>query len=456
MIESVGLATFLDIIKNNDFSNEQVENIYRSFLKYDSDFKNFDFLIATNDLKDSGFSTTCLSDLNHNIFLDQNSKTISVSHPFQEYKNLIYLSEVPKREIKIDSSIFVDSNSMDIFNRHHIVENNNELISFIVQNNLDINYLPYILEDYVNKEHENPKIEKTKQRVHEFEIISHLDKQYYKKHQKISIDNDLLKKYGYIELEELVRDRFYYFTHFFPKNYSKDVNCPNSVVMHLPTNKDYHFDINYFIADYNFIYLFILQIVLDKRIAKKSSTSIKIKNLYLLMAKTGRIYKQILHLAYNYYENQTLVDSFMVFDLRGNSDKTLHKAHNISWDIFLYTTSNLMMQTSGNHKEINYDFHLPFFLTQDNKFYKSFVSPYKQKIIVFDKSKAKGKQRPFYGVSSVSKADIVIDKIIESLHKKSFINRDKYYKLNENINKRLSISLLLKEQLERQINKVFT
>jgi len=40
MINSMRLATFLEKINNNDLSNKE-------FLKYDSDFNNYDFLIAT-------------------------------------------------------------------------------------------------------------------------------------------------------------------------------------------------------------------------------------------------------------------------------------------------------------------------------------------------------------------------------------------------------------------------
>ncbi len=440
------------MILDETCSNQNIVAIYKRYLSKYPSFKKYNFVIGTNDTSFTNFYLTGANKLNQNMFVDpKDNKGISIYHPYSKYQTLLYLSPELKNEVVTNANVFVDSNTMNALNKKS--DQDNELLDFIVKNNIQINYLPYILEDYINPYRASKKEEKTFEKIRNFEIVSNIDKKHYLDTHNIQIDMTLLRNHGYNSLDQLLEDKKFFFSHFFEKKHAKEVICPRNTLF-LENTTSYMFNIQHYLSDYNLIYGLVLNILMQRWV--NISTYDKLEKIYLLMIKQGRVLKQILHLAYCYYENINGVNKFLTFDKTWDIDKILEKTKNITWDIFLYFKSRDFIGLQ-DQEGIKIDLSLPFFMTKDHKFYDSFAKDYDYKVVIINTDSSQ-KTQPYVSVTTPSETTIALDNIIEKIYNSNsheISKKAKYHKIFKNPDKLHSYSILFKNKMESEAIKIF-
>ena len=263
----------------------------------------------------------------------------------------------------------------------------------------------------------------------------------------------LLRNHGYNSFDHLLEDKKFFFSHFFEKKHAKEVICPRNTLF-LENTTSYMFNIQHYLSDYNLIYGLVLNILMQKWV--NISTYDKLEKLYLLMIKQGRVLKQILHLAYCYYENINGVNKFLIFDKAWDIDKILEKTKNITWDIFLYFKSRDFIGLQ-DQEGIKIDLSLPFFMTKDHKFYDSFAKDYDYKVVIINTDSSQ-KTQPYVGVIAPSETTIALDNIIVKIYNSNFnevSKKSRYHKLFKNPGKLHSYSILFKDKMEYELIKLF-
>ena len=246
----------IDNVILNNGSNIEFEKIYKDYLIKYPILKNYTLIIGTNDTSNNYFHKTIPAFLNEKSFFDyNNNQKINVNHNWFEFSNIIYLSNKMTDSLPtFDSTIFVDSNAMNIIDkfRQSPQDYKNSFLDFKIKYDIDLNYLPYILEDYVNPEHESLNLNKTRSKIESFEIVNNLDKKFYYKTGRIRIDQKKLEAEGYKTFEAFINDKLFYFANnFFEKKYCKFISLPKSTVLVTSDKNDIKF--NDYFSMYNLI-----------------------------------------------------------------------------------------------------------------------------------------------------------------------------------------------------------
>lgn len=396
------LSEFIQKIIQTE-SNREIVHIHFDYnQKYDF-IKNYSLIVGTNDDEGSDFCVGILSKLNQKKFYDTDKNEIFVEHNFSQYKNVLYLSGEIKKQVIVGSSVFIDSNSINMFERFYNTQVLNDFIEFKYNYNIDMNYLPYILEDYVNPHNKSKKTDKTLSKIKIFEIVNNLEYDDFIKTGTISENKILLIKNGYANIDELVEERLFYWTHFIEKNIAQNVqlNDSNTFV------SEQKLDINLFLSDYYFIYAFLIKAVIEH--SKNIPIEEKIINFYHEMILNGRIFMHLLEFIYDYFSNQSNINQFMNYDNSWTCDRIFLETHNKAWDIFLYYKAS--QSTITNFGENNSDFNVSFFLTKDRKFYTNYVKGYKNKVYLINESNI---ERPFVVANEPTERSEAVRKILSS------------------------------------------
>lgn len=446
-----------EIIDSGD--NKNIKKVYENCLEEYPILKNYSLIIGTNDTKNDYFHKTITNNLNEKSFYDYNTKQdICINHPFMDYTNILFLS---KNHLKnnlptFDYTVFVDSNAINFFHKFYMSpkENKNTYIDFIIKNKVDMNYLPYILEDYINKHHKNPQFKRTWDKIKSFEIVNNFDKEYYTLTGKIKFDQKLLESEGYNSVRNFIEDKKFYFANFFERKNAKEIILPNKSLYYSGKKV---IDFNGYFSQYWLIYGYVLNILIEKH--SKNSTEDKIHNILKNMCSNGQELKHILYFAYLYFERdfELELNKFFNFDFVTQSyDEVLEKARNITWDIFLYiTTQNFLTKPLKRVGDIEFkaDIGIPLFLTEDKKLYNSFIKHYSLQIVIVDET---SDLRPFNGLSTKMQLDYSFMDMLISFHSK-YINEHirkkiifKKFKKTSNV---YAIRLLFKERMERKFKK---
>jgi len=437
----------------NSTKNSEYELIYNTFKSKYEFIKNYSFIIGTNDETKSDFYTTILSTLNSKKFYDYDGKEITVEHHFSSYKNILYFTDKPKNKIYIDSSVYLDSNSANIFERFYKQNIPNDFIDFKINNNIDLNYLPYMMEDYINPHHNKKNIKRTLEKIKIIEIINNLDISSFKKNGILEEDKLLLQKYGFNDIDELLEDKIFYFNTFIDKmqHKYKKINLKNSkYFMYQSDNK---FDIYSILSEYYLIFGYILKILIEKR--KTLSVEDKVENLFHEMVCNGRNFKHILEFSYDYFDDDRKVNLFFNYDNKWSYKQIIEETYNKAWDIFLYfITQQFITNPKKRFENSKADLGISFFLTKDNKFYKTFVDGYRKKIFIINETL---KHRPFNTINEPTKRSKKVEQIMMNYYEK---NENNFEKLKIKRGKlaqkyQYSMSIIFKEQMERELKNYF-
>jgi len=453
MISDEIIGLFIEeLLLLDDDSNAKVVRLYKKYLEQYPCFKKYGFAVATNDITFANFHLSDINTLNKKQFIDaKDDIEIYVHHPYANYENILYLSPELKQIIAVYSNVFVDSNTMNIFENNQ--NKRNKILDYIVQNSIQINYLPYILEDYVNPFHKGKKQKKTLEKIKYFETVSNIDKKHYFNTKEVRIDKNILIKHGFNSLEDLVKNKFFFFSNFFEKNSALQIICPNKTIF-WKTQEKFSFNVNHYLSDYDLFYGFVLYIVVQKW--SVLSTYEKIENLYLHMVKQGRILKQLLYLAYRYYEYEKEVNKFLRYDKTWSSVKILKETYNITWDIFLFFKSRDFIGIK-THNNIEFDMSIPFFMTKDHKFYDSFTKDYDYKTVIINNSEGSD-SKPFWGVTRPTEQTLELENIIIQVYEQNPLllsKKEKYHKIFKNPQKLHSFSILFREEMVKKIIEKF-
>lgn len=344
---------------------DEIYSEYKKELAVNPALDNYIFLIGVNEdsiLKKFDFSTLLKENLYDNLKKDR--EKMYVVTPITDYNDFICLTPYLSN-LKMDFSIFIDQNSMGIFD--NFVKNNgiikDDFIKFCLKYNIkhnhgiDLNYICYILEDYINPNHPNPNLYIAKEKIKNFEIFNNLDIKYYCKTYNTRFDTKLLLD-NFDSFESYMENKFNFWNNF--KSSEKSIQ---------------------FLINYNFIYAFILNIIIEKN--KTNSVEEKILNIYNNMVNTGRIFLEMLVFAYVYFTEPNKVEEFFIYDASWNKDRIIKKSRNMAWDIFMYNTSTYFIAHHDN-KEAN--FGLPFLLSKDRKFKNSYIDNIKRKCFIINKN----------------------------------------------------------------------
>lgn len=449
--EQIILGEMIEKIMNSS-TNEEYITIYNFYKMKYKFINNYSLLIGTNDATYADFHLGILSELNSKNFLNSDNSKLIVNHHFADYNNLLYLTKKPKDEVKYDGSVFIDSNAMNIFESFYNQSTTSEFIKFKIDNNIDLNYLPYILEDYINPHHKRKNPEKTFKKITILEIINNLDKKYYLQNNKFQIDDDLLKQNGFNSLDELIEDKKFYFQHFIDKKKHKYKKIYLNNSSYFTYQSKQKFDIYSYLSDFYFIFGHILDILIEKN--KDISIEKKVQNILHNMILNGRLLKQILEFAYDYFEDETKVNKFFNYDMTWDYEKIVQATYNNAWDIFLYSSSqNFITNPINKYRAEKADLGISFFLTNDNKFYSSFAKGYMKKLFIINESIG---GRPFSVMNEPTNRSNKVEEIINNYYNSNYdylINiKNRRGKLLRK-NKLYSISILFKEKMEYELSK---
>ncbi|MCT7613176.1 hypothetical protein N5U20_08120 [Aliarcobacter butzleri] len=448
----------IDNLIRNNASNIEFEKIYKDYVIKYPILKNYTLIVGTNDTSNNYFHRTIPTFLNEKTFFDYNiNKKVNVNHYWFEFSNIIYLSnKVVDGLPTFDSTVFVDSNAMNIIDnfRQSPQDYKNSFLDFKIKYDIDLNYLPYLLEDYINPEHESFNLNKTKSKIESFEIVNNLDKEFYYKTGQIRIDQKKLEAEGYKTFEAFINDKLFYFANnFFERKDCKFISLPKSTVLVTSDKNDLKF--NDFFSMYNLIYGYVLNILIEKY--KNNSIESKLNNILRNMYLNGQKLSQILFFSYILFtkENEYKLNKFFNIDIALSSyEEILKKTRNITWDIFLYTMSqDFIVQPLRKNNNIEYraDFGIPLFLTMDEKFYNAFIRFCPIQIIIVDEST---KERPYLSINTKTYEHNEFINILKDFDDK---NKD-ISKLKERIFKKYiknniiySIRRQFREKMEREL-----
>ena len=377
----------------NKGSNIDLEKVYENVLKEYPILKNYSLIIGTNDTTNNYFHKTIPASMNEQSFYDYNMKqNIFINHIWFEFSNIVYLSNKKNDQlVAFDSTVYIDSNVMNMIDkfRKSPQDYRNSFLDFKIKYDVDLNYLPYLLEDYINPDHESPKLDKTRDKIESFEIVNNLDKEFYHKSGEVRIDNKKLESQGYKRFEDFLHDKFFYFSNnFCEKKDCSFISISNNAFMIMP-NKN-NIDYSEYLSMYNIIYGYVLNILIEKN--KENTVECKIHNILKNMNLNGQVMMEILFFSYIYFtqDDKYNINKFFNFDLVSwEYEKILKKARNIAWDIYLYgITKDFIVNPIRkiNNLEYKADFGIPLFLTMDSRFYNAYIKFSSIQMLIIDES----------------------------------------------------------------------
>lgn len=187
---------------------------------------------------------------------------------------------------------------------------------------------------------------------------------------------------------------------------------------------------------------------------KNISIEEKVSNLFHEMILNGRNFKHILEFAYDYFDDDRKVNQFFNYNSNWTYNKTIIETYNKSWDIFLYSmTQQFITNPRNRFSNKKADFGVSFFLTKDNKFYKSYVDGYKKKVFVINESID---DRPFSTMNEPTKRSVKVENIMNSYYEKNmdYIMRLKQKRAKLSQKSLYAVSIIFKEQMERELKEI--
>jgi hypothetical protein len=452
------------VIENNGKCSD-IENIYEDNIKKYPQLKRYSLVIGTNDNSKQYFNLDIAKLLHQREFID-GDLIITTNHQWLDFSNIIYLSKNKKfNPPAIDSTVSIDSNAMNFIDRFYRTSQINDFINLKIDNNIDMNFTPYILEDHVNpyknkyiKKYKNNKVDYEKEqqtrerKLRNFEILNHIDAKHFKETEEIKVDMRYLYANGYKSFEEYFENKLFYFNNFFDKKDAEIIKLPNNTIFFYSNKR---IEINYILNTFDLIYGYVLQIVIEKFKGKKNSVEDKIHNILKNMFLNGQQLIQVLHFAYIYFtkESELEINKFFNFDRSWDYDKIIEKTYNITWDIYLYSlTQDFLVNPNRtiDGKPFIADIGMPIFLTEDNKFFSSYIKLHSVQVVIIDE---KG-NRAYHSISNtINNNKEFTDYIISFKNKYPNIDslKVKRFKLHKSHNHRCSIFRLFKERMENEL-----
>lgn len=304
-------------------------------------------------------------------FIDTNkgNKAYIVT-PIPEYKNINVFSVSHFEILPIDATLLIDSNAVDYFYHYYIkhielndqeaskysARANENLIESIYKYDVDINYLPYALEDFCNPFRENKNIDITKQKLKSLMFLANINRELFKKNGRLEIDQALLNNNGFKNFDDFYNDRI---------RYLEEVS-----ICHKNLFSDYFFACGILLYIYT--------------IGKEKIDSIKkLECILQKMHSLGRISTGIIQLASNYFNNKVEAIDFFKIKHSKTQDDIIKGFKNKAWDIFLFQTSARFAANPRSGALFGY----PMFLTEDKKFFNGYLKYIGHVGIVIDKAK---------------------------------------------------------------------
>lgn len=397
--------------------NRQIVSIYKRYLSEYPNFKDYVFIVGTNDKSFISQDLLCqIFDLTYDKF--------SIKSPLSNYKYILILDKnIDKKDKQIDISIYVDSNSLGLFIQKdqktglYKAINNNPISDFVIKNNLDINPMLYINEDFWNINHT---------------YSQDIQKEQNKYDTKIKKLKALFEFQNYdikdpVKLEQIVDYKMHFFTNnYIGKNCENFINIDGSPIYIDKNNKDYFVNFNgYKYLNHTFIYSYLLLMFILS--FKKTSYQEKFIEFVNITRKYGPMFLNLLSFAYEYFKNKTQVDKFMNFDLKQWSFERIRtEASNKAWDIFNFYE----IENTSLFKQDSADAGIGLFLSGDTDFISSFIKNSKKRILIVNQNK-----RILTGYNSNMQH---IDELVQNLS--CNLKQPRYMK-DKNL---ISLSLLLK------------
>lgn len=455
----------LQEVIENDARCLDIENVYENNIKRYPQLERYSLVIGTNDNSKQYFNLNTANLLHKKEFID-GKLTITTNHQWLDFSNIIYLSKNKKfNPPVIDFTVSIDSNAMNFIDRFYITGQINEFINLKIKHNIDMNFTPYILEDHINpykkqylKKYKNNKVDYKKDQItrerklRNFEILNHIDVEHFENTEEIKPDMRYFYANGYKSFEEYFENKLFYFNNYFEKKDAEIIKLPNNTIFFYSDKRN---EMNYILNTFDLIYGYVLQIVIEKLKGKKNSVEDKIHNILKNMFLNGQQLIQVLHFAYVYFtkESELEINKFFNFDKSWDYDKIIEKAYNITWDIYLYSLTqdflvNPNRTTDG--KPFIADIGMPIFLTEDNKFFSSYIKLHSVQVVIIDE---KG-NRAYHSISNTINNNKEFTNYIISF-KNKYPNIDslkvKRFKLHKSHNHRCSIFRLFKERMENEL-----
>lgn len=447
---------------------KDIEALYeRNINKYPK-LSRYSVALGTNDNSKQYFNTDITNILHKSEFIDDNLK-ITINHQWLDFSNIIYLSKNHKYHTPIfDSTVSIDTNSMNFIDKFYRTLKINDFLKLKIKYNIDMNYLPYIFEDHINpykdkyiKKHKNNTINYEKEReirerkIRNFEIINNIDKTLYEQNHIIEFDKNLLLANGYKSFEEYYQKKLFYFNNFFDFSDANVIKLPKNTIFFDSSKR---IEINHIFHKFNLFYGYVLQIVIEKFKGNTNTIENKIHNIQKNMFLNGQQLTQILYFAYNYFINneEFEINKFFNFDKSWNYEKILEKAYNITWDIFHYSINQEFLTNPSriiNGKPFKADLGIPMFLTEDNKFFSSYIKLHSIQFYIIDE---RSEGRPFYSVSNSTYNNNEFNNYLLSFidkHPNIDFMKQKRFKLFKTHNHIYSIFSLFKDKMEIELKE---
>ncbi|RBQ29812.1 hypothetical protein [Aliarcobacter vitoriensis] len=455
----------LQEVIENDAKCLDIENVYENNIKRYPQLERYSLVIGTNDNSKQYFNLNIDNLLHKKEFID-GKLTITTNHQWLDFSNIIYLSKNKKfNPPVIDFTVSIDSNAMNFIDRFYSMGQINEFINLKIKHNIDMNFFPYILEDHINpykkqylKKYKENKVDYEKEqqtrekKLRNFEIINHIDIEHFKETEEVRFDIKYLYANGYKSFEEYFENKLFYFNNFFEKRDVEIIKLPHNTIFFDSKKK---IEINYILNTFDLIYGYVLQIVIEKFKGKKNSLEDKIHNILKNMFLNGQQLIQVLHFAYIYFtkESELEINKFFNFDKSWDYDKIIEKAYNITWDIYLYSMNQDFLVRplrTINGKPFIADIGMPIFLTEDNKFFSSYIKLHSVQIVIIDEKENRAYQS---ASNTVNQNKEFTDYIISFRNKYPNIDslKVKRFKLHKSHNHRCSIFRLFKERMENEL-----
>lgn len=441
------------MIIGDDIAYIDMYNKYK--VKYDF-IKNYSLLIGTNELQHSNFYKSIIGQIHTKKYFDsftKDGKKIYLVNPLSDYKNLLYISEDFKKEPYVDHTIFLDNQAVNMFVRFFDKKIQNDFVDTQIKYGLDLNYLLYVLEDYVNPHHRNFKPNMTFEKIYKLDVINHLNKEVFNNTGEILIDIKRIQSHGFQTVDMLVEDRKSYCTHFIDQHkYNLQLQTQiinESTVKYYFDENFKEVDINQVLGDYYLIFGFVIKIIIENW--KNISIENKLNNLYDSMVTKGRVFKHLLEFAYRYFNNNHIYSDFFKYDKKMTYDNIIQLTHNISWDIFLYSISlHFISSPRKRFENIQADFGIGQFVTKDTPLFKSYISGYDRKIFLIKKSKIGNTHDVINSPSSTTeKVEVILNEYNMQNIKKIQILKNKNFNLFKKYP--YQIALLFCEQMKSEL-----
>lgn len=441
-------------------SNKEIIDLFYQNEKYNRFLAQYSFVIGTSFEDSTTFTKNYLLKLNEQCFESSLNKKIFIKTYFSPFNGLLYISKNPKKMFMVDHTISIDSNAFKLFQDFYYQNKHHDLIELKIKYSLDFNYFPYIFEDYINPLHTKPNPEKTKEKLRIIETINNMDVDYYQKTQELRINQHLLNVQGYKDIDHLIKDKIFFFNNFFDKKELICINLANNlgIIQNSRNKKQNEYR---YMLEFNLICGYLITIMLEQW-DNKHNLSEKIISLYEDMINHDCVMMQILCLAYKYFNNPSSVNSFLKFSSDWTYDQLVQATHNMAWDIFLYLFGKYFI-TNCRKDKINFDFGIPFYMTEDKKFWEAFVEDYHQPIFIIDNfTEPKNISSIPYPSETYSEVSKIISTYIthcgsEAFKKKRAKINKRYHskkQVENNLPKLLSTAILYKEKMFFRLKQI--